>query len=925
MTNNPVLLDISAPQIVIVAAGDSPSAQANARGHLFEKFVAKLFEAYGCEKPITKNINVRSYGYEVDIVTRFTLTDARGIAECKAYSSPLTVSDLNTFYAKLCTDRFDHKDTHGWFVAIPGLTKDGHELARKIEANDTKFKLITAYEIYNLVIQSNWINPIQATQGMVLSDEAILVTSTGVNAIAKQLDPASRLPTRVLVQKPNGIVSHDDINLIAATDYAGGLPVHDFGLSEILPTQSQFADLPKLFTVVGSNGDFEYQFPAAPSFFVGREDILAHVKKISDPTNTTGSVIVLNAQSGWGKSSLALRLAYQVEKSGGFSVVFDTRTADSASYVAAALRKAITDAVSNNKLFMPSEPSFASLQSSLTTLQASFSQGSTTPMLIFFDQFENVFRNARLTQEFRDLALGIREIKAPIIIGFSWKTDLVGLTESYPYQLRDEIRGAALVLNVEPFGPKEVGILLARLAKATGMPLSSDLRQRLREYSQGLPWLLKKLASHILIQIQAGTTEETLLAEALNIERLFEQDLSALETQEIEALKLIAREAPVPASDIAERVSPKVMQSLVDQRLIVKVGERLDTYWDTFREFLITGKVAIEDTYILRQRAPGTSNLLKYIVSSGGEVTALDISRELSISLNGVLNLSKDLRQLGILAPKSGTLQLAEQLRADKLTEQQLKDRVAKALRKHKVFSRLQQLLLAAPSQVISIDDIAKQMPTLFPAMEARSNTWKVYSLAFASWFDYAELMQLRGKLLCSPTSPSNTRLLGDWKKGGRRTFPQTRPKFALKFLHAITSAKDTDFLSPSTKNKAISDLQCLGIIDDAGKIANETLAASLLDKINGAAVLMERLNKVPGGQAALQLLKEQADASPEKIGCLLKEAYGHPWADSTTRMAGNTFRAWAVNAGIGFKKIGRRKSKEQADNPEIQQKLLEI
>lgn len=746
---------------------------------------------------------------------------------------------------------------------------------------------------------------------MVISDEAILITASGVCSIAKQLDPNSRLPAQVLVQRPGGTVAQNDINLIAATDYAGGLSVLDFGSSETLPTKPQVADIPKLFTVVGSKGDFEYQFPAAPAFFVGREEIHAHVKNISAPLDANGRVIVLNAQSGWGKSSLALRLAFQVEKAGGFSVVFDTRTAESASYVSAALRKAITDAAAIGKLCMPSKPSFASLQSSLATLQAASSQGSTTPMLIFFDQFENVFRNARLTQEFRDLALGIREIKAPIIIGFSWKTDLVGLTENYPYQLRDEIRGAALVLNVEPFGPKEVGTLLGRLAKAAGVPLSYDLRQRLREYSQGLPWLLKKLASHILIQLKAGTTEETLLAEALNIEGLFEQDLKALEAQEIEALKMIAREAPVTVTEIVERVSPEVIQSLVDQRLVVRVGERLDTYWDTFREFLITNKVAIEDTYILRQRALGTSNILKYIVSAGGEATAADVARELSASLNGVLNSSRDLRQLGILAPKSGTLLLAEQLRIDKLSESQIQERVAKSLRRHKVFSKVQELLAIGPSQQITIDDLARQMPTLFPAMEARANTWMVYALAFATWFDYAGLMQLRGKILCASTSPSKVRLLGGRDKGHRRTFPQTRPKFALKYLHAKASSINTDFLTPSTKLKAISDLQALGIIDDSENIQNAVLAASLLDKSREALVLRELLAKVPGGNAALQLLSDKPDASPEAVGTLIKEAYGQTWADITTRMAGNTFRAWAANAGIGVKKIARRKHDE--------------
>jgi len=895
-------LDISAPQIVIVADGETPNHQANRRGHLFEKFVARVLAAYGCEAPTSSSVNVRQNGYEVDVSTQLVLTRERAIAECKAYSSPLNIPALTAFYGKLNAERLDEPATHGWFFAIPGLTADAHQLARKLEAKDKSFRSVTATQIYDLVLQQNWIRPIESSTAVPSSDQAVLITEGGICALAKQLDPVSRMPTRVLVQRLHGKMAERDLNLLANTDYAAGLPVHDCASSLVSPNVATQSEAPTVVSVVGSREDFEYQFPAAPEFFVGRKEVLARVKQAYDGKPGNGQVVVLNAQSGWGKSSLALRIAHQVQKSGGPAVVFDTRTAASSPYVAAALRKAILAATDEGKITLADNASFASLQSSLRTLQDATWHVS-APLLIFFDQFENVFRDERLTREFRDLALAVRELQRPIILGFSWKTDLVGLTENYPYRLRDEIRGVSSVINVEPFGPQDVGTLLGRLAKAAGMPLSVDLRQRLREYSQGLPWLLKKLASHILKQLQAGTSEETLLEESLNIEGLFEQDLATLEAHEVAALKAIAREAPVLVTDIVERVSPPVIQTLVDQRLVVRVGERIDVYWDTFREFLVTGKVAVEDTYILRLRPQSTATLLQYLVKKNGEASAVDAAAELNASLHVVFNAARELRQLGILVPRSGKLLLAEQFRSAIPTESMIRNRVARALRQHTVYSRVQKLLSTNATAEVSIDDLAVELPALFPAMDATGNTWRIYALSFALWLDYSGLMQVRGQVLCVGTSPSKITLMGNAGRARRaKTFPHSNPKAACQYLAARLDDKISS-MTRSAEQKVRTDLEALGLLDVDGNVPDPTLAKSIL---GSPQALIKQLRTIPGGDAAIELILARGDVRPEEVGITLRDAYGLPWADTTTRMAGTKFRAWATYAGISTKKAKR-------------------
>jgi hypothetical protein len=285
-----------------------------------------------------------------------------------------------------------------------------------------------------------------------------------------------------------------------------------------------------LAPVVGSTSDFEYQLPASPKYFVGRSSAVKRLEESLEVQN--GMVLVLNAQSGWGKSTLALKMGDLTTRRDGVALVLDTRTADQPRYVVEVLRKLGGKAEAAGVLTLPQDASWASLESGLGTLRAAEWHNLYRPVLVFFDQFENVFRDVELTRTFRNLALVARDISGPLVIGFAWKTDLVGWTEGHPFQPRDDIRGGGAVVVVEPFGPPEVDVILGRMAKQADVRLLPDLRSRLRAYSQGLPWLLKKLADHVLRELKRGETQEGLLAESLNVVALFEADLAELSPSE---------------------------------------------------------------------------------------------------------------------------------------------------------------------------------------------------------------------------------------------------------------------------------------------------------------------------------------------------------------------------------------------------------
>ena len=240
------------------------------------------------------------------------------------------------------------------------------------------------------------------------------------------------------------------------------------------------------------------------------------------------------------------------------------------------LERLASEASRKRVLDLPDDAAFSSLSAGVRTLSNATPRGAAKPLLLFFDQFENVFRDEALTRSFRDLALQVQEVELPLTIAFAWKTDLVGWTEGHPYQLRDEIRGSATVTTLEPLGPKEIGTLLDRLGKAAEERLQKDLRQRLREYSQGTR-RFKKLGGHILAELQAGVSQDDLVRAGLNVQALFAADLAELSPAEEEALRRVAAVSPGRRVRVGG-IGPESHSSVVAQQAASRPGGRADRY-----------------------------------------------------------------------------------------------------------------------------------------------------------------------------------------------------------------------------------------------------------------------------------------------------------------------------------------------------------
>jgi hypothetical protein len=289
--------------------------------------------------------------------------------------------------------------------------------------------------------------------------------------------------------------------------------------------------------------------------------------------------------------------------------------------------------------------------------------------------------------------------------------------------------------------------------------------------------LFKKLGGHILAELQAGVSQDHLVREGLNVQALFAADLAELSPTEEEALRRIAQSAPVAVSELEESVPTPILQSLLNKRLVVQVGERIDTYWDTFRDYLVTGKVAVEDTYTVRYGPASVGKLLRKVVASGGVLTVPDAARQLSTSPAVIFNLSRELRQFGLMSAEANRLALDPDVMASADPEATCREKTAVALRRHKIFTIIN-ALLADSGGPVPLAKVAAELPAAFPAVEAKEESWITYARSFAQWLAYAGLASLDRdgvRRAADDAEPASRLLAGGHAGSGPRSVPANR------------------------------------------------------------------------------------------------------------------------------------------------------
>src|SRR5690606_17194408 len=526
-----------------------------AKGNCFESLVRNLLTLH--QYDIRGNINFS--GMEIDLVAEHKHNKESLYVECKA-KEKVSSGELSKFAFNVDFKEVDK----GYFFRTQELESQAGALLSEMKQKN-KYKNLTFFEpddIIKMLSDGKMLfEPQSKLTNYIISKRILAVTYFG-DYLIYLINESNALPTKYIVvnaQQNDKTVDSENIDrLKSKISELTNLTLLSITSDKPVVTQSRSELVVETISEVQESENWYDYLPASANknHFVGRDEIrtkiLSYFKEIRDGESTK-RIFYLNGKSGWGKSSLVLEIKDRCQnkhyKNKFYAIAIDTRSAISDNFVALSFKKLIGAAIDDGFL----ERNIFSKDITFTSSNDLLSSESVKSLnenlkiknkylVLIFDQFEDVFRKKDFFKTFYKFLTDVTDLKPNIIIGFSWKSDFFIQSDDPSYHIWQQAKEQAREFTISEFGEKEIDGIIKQLEGSVGH-LDKGIKERIKESSQGLPWLTKKLCIHIYDQINSGLAKENLIESNLNILDLFKKDEERLSAPELKALKLIAKKA----------------------------------------------------------------------------------------------------------------------------------------------------------------------------------------------------------------------------------------------------------------------------------------------------------------------------------------------------------------------------------------------
>lgn len=879
-------------------------------GNCFERIVLNILET---QRYIVRS-DINYTGMEIDLIAKHKDRDETIYVECKA-KEKVSADELSKFAFNVSHKRADR----GLFIRTKDL---GHQAAGLLDemVKDDRYKNLSFFEaskIINLLQESEFIKPYALTRKIEFSKEILAVTYLGDFYVLIIKDSLGAIPSQVLILDAKTGLSRckkeiceflkDRIseisNLKIVTIDSNENEIKSD--SAVAASKKHKEEIESISEVQETKNWFDY-LPASEKHFVGREkvrgEILSFFSDVQEDT-TNRRLFYLTGKSGWGKSSLVAELRSRSRnkfyRNKFFTVAIDSRSALSSNFVALSFERLIKQAIKSGFIeqdLFSEKISFASSYDLLSTTQIqnlfTYLKRKNKVLILIFDQFEDVFRKDDLFRAFYKFLSDTTDLKGNLIIGFSWKTEILIPSENEAYHYWQQSKEQAEHFSIPEFGSKETSLLISHLEKSIGK-IDLSLTRRLVESSQGYPWLLKKLCVHIYEQIKSGKDKNDIINENLNFEHLFNSDIELLTDEETKYLKYIAQRAYdgnfFETTEVNDTIPENIINTLRDdKRLIIRSGLNYNIYWDIFRDYLVNGYVPqIGESYIIRSSVHSCLEIF-LLFEPNSKYSLGNIQSDLSkdITIQTIENCLIDLRSIGLLTKneKTDTYVLASTIKT--VSESVFKEFITKKFKNNTLYH-----LTEAEKGTIDNELLIKLLKKVFKGYSYQDKTWRIYANYFLNWLKFSNL-----------DVASRVVILGRGKgrkTGAYKNTIEFRKTANLRnapedIVNKLFSIKD----KPSTKLAASfsRDLIILDLIDIKGE--KLTLKIELKNALRNKEKIISliaykayktpKLNKICGYLRFHQEVKssEIANEFPDLVDERLKESSRKMYFMSLTRWA---------------------------------------
>jgi transcriptional regulator with XRE-family HTH domain len=453
------------------------------------------------------------------------------------------------------------------------------------------------------------------------------------------------------------------------------------------------------------------------------------------------------------------------------------------------------------------------------------------------------------------------------------------------------------------------GLTLVQLSERTG--LAQNYLDLLESGSATNPTIesLAKISRALGVSMYTLLGEDqTFLEMRLDLRALFEEDLNQLGEHEKELLKKLAAILPTDGRTIAETFpevhAADLLNKFVGLHLILCQGDTYNIYHDIFKEFLRTGRVPIEESYLLRMSPAKALDFVGLLADSGGSLDVEALADAAKIQVASAYNYIKDLSLIGLTTLHRGKVSLHKDVQHIQTQHEFILETRRRLVRN--VCAR-QILALVNEGRQLSAGDVIDILKREFPSLSAKHETWRIYASTMVAWLNQV-------KAAGHAPIRLSQRATGRRLVGAETTaeYPEGQVSGVVRLIELLDAKgqlKKTEIASALGKNlktieKALVDVRLLGmcerLLDGRWKLTPLGTQFAHAGDTKRRETFREAMLNVNFIKQVLG--KMGAPNRPDArivIGSLLEERRGRSLSVSSVQTVANVIKNWCGYAGI--------------------------